>query len=602
MKKKILKIILISIGILILMPFLIIGFYRLFPARIHNQTVSGISLGFLPFAPSQVREVGLLIRDEVWSGEIFIPQQLVVLPWVSLEIQPGTMVKFKHSRDYKNPLRGGLVISGEIKAIGTPDRQIWFTSVAPDPINGDWEAIYIENSKKENIFKYVIVEYAKLGINFFASSGTVSNSIIRWINSECIYMERSNPVIEYNTIYNCGYNGIAMEQFNYDVKIRYNKISNNLYNTGIHGEATKAEIEGNIVKNSKFGITFDDFSEAVIKNNLIENNREEGIHLINSSKGEIYFNKIVGSEIGIHCGGGGSQAVVKNNEISNNQSDFLIPEDLCQAELENNQGKITIQEPVFDYQDIKKTDLGYCPGDPNDKYNYVYQAEDETRRVIKKIVGGMPISFGWSLGWDGKYLWKFKKAGCCELLKIDPTNGEIVESFENPGIAQDHGIAFDGKSLWINDFSALKVFEVSPKTGKVLSSFNIPWQGGGASGIAWDGEFLYLVPWPPDPNKSQLYKIDREGNLVDTVRLKGVSGQTITFDGEYFWLAECGQWVCKVDKEGNLKGKIYAAAEGTWAMAHDGKYLWTLQRTNENWQDPKVYQIEILNDTILLEK
>jgi len=430
----------------------------------------------------------------------------------------------------------------------------------------------------------------------------ISHSIIRWVNSECIYMERSNPVIEYNTIYNCGYNGIAMEQFNYDVKIKYNKIFNNLYNTGIHGEATKAEIEGNIIKNNKFGITFDDFSEVIIKNNLVEGNEKEGIHLINNSKGEIYFNKIAGSEIGIHCGGGGSQVIAQNNEIFNNQFDFLTPKETCQAELENNQEKITIQEPVFDYRDIKKTDLGYCPGDPNDKYNYIYPAEDETRKVIKKIVGGMPISFGWSLGWDGKYLWKFKQAGCCDLLKIDPETGKIIDSFENPGIAQDHGIAFDGNNLWINDFSALKVFEVSPETGKILSFFDIPWEGSGASGITWDGEFLYLISWPPDPRECYLYKVDREGNLIDTIRIKGVSGQAITFDGKYFWIGECGQWICKIDKEGHLIGKIYAVAEGTWAMAHDGKYLWTLQRTNENWQDLKVYQVEILNDSILLKK
>ena len=596
MLKKILKIFLICLGVLILIPFLFFGFYTLFPAKIHNQTVKGFSADFLP-SPPEAKGTGIILRNEVWSGEIFVSRYLVVLPWVTLKIQPGTVVKFKHSRDYKNPQRAGLVVDGgRLEAIGTPDQQIWFTSDAKDPINGDWDMIVISNSKKENIFKYVILEYAQLGINFWTSSGTVSNSIIRWINSECIYMERSNPLIEYNTIYNCGYNGIAMEQFNYDVKIRYNKIFNNLYNTGIHGEATKVEIEGNIIENNKFGITFDDFSEVVIKNNLIKDNKEEGVHLINNSKGEISFNKIVGSEIGVHCGGGGSQAIIKNNEISDNQSNFLIPEGLCRVELENNQGKITTKEPVFDYSDIKKTDLGYCPGDSDDKYAYIYQAEDETRRIIKRIVGGMPISFGWSLGWDGKYLWKFKQAGCCELLKIDPVSGEIVKSFENPGIAQDHGIVFDGKSLWINDFSALKVFEIDPDSGEVKSFFKIPKMGSGASGIAWDGEYLYLVSWL---EQNKLYKVDKKGKLIGILKLKGPAGQTITFDGQYFWVAPCDQWICKYDKEGNLRGKIYAAAEGTWAMAHDGKYLWTLQRTNENWQDPKVYQIEIFDDSLL---
>jgi len=241
--------------------------------------------------------------------------------------------------------------------------------------------------------------------------------------------------------------------------------------------------------------------------------------------------------------------------------------------------------------------LGYCPGNPNDRYPYIYSAEDETRRIIKKIVGGIPISFGWSLGWDGKYLWKFKHAGAGDLMKIDPQSGEIIVFFENPGIAQDHGIAFDGQSLWINDFSTLKVFEVSPATGKILSSFDIPEMGSGASGITWDGQYLYLVSWL---EQNKLYKVDKKGNLIGILELKGLAGPTITFDGEFFWVADCGPCICKYDTEGNLRGKIYAVAEGTWAMAHDGKYLWTLQRTNENWTDPKVYQIEILDDSVLL--
>ena len=547
---------------------------------------------------SNTTRMGTIYEDEIWSGEILVTGIVTVPKGVTLTIEPGTVVKFKHCRDYKGLCsRPGLMIRGGIlKAIGTPGQQIWFTSDAKEPINGDWEAISIDDSKNENIIKYAIVEYALLGIRFWTSSGTVSNSIIRWINSECIYMERSNPVIEYNTIYNCGYNGIAMEQFNYDVLIRYNKVIDNYYNTGIHGEATKATIENNIIRNNKFGITFDDYSEAVIKNNLIENHSGHGLHFYVSSKGNLVSNKIINNAIGIVCSQGESELIAHNNDISENQIDFQIDENTCQTDLKNNQGEVAVQELIFNYRDLKKTDLGYCPGDPEDKYLYIYPAEDETRRVIKKIVGGIPISFGWSLGWDGKYLWKFKHAGGGELIKIDPESGEIVAVFANPGTAQDHGIAFDGKSLWINDFSALKVFEVSPETGKILSSFEIPEMGSGASGIAWDGNYLYLVSWL---KQNKLYKVDRGGNLIGILELKGPVGQTVTFDGQYFWVAPCGPWICKYDKLGNLKGRIYAVAEGTWATAHDGEYLWTLQRTNENWQDPKVYQIEIINDSLI---
>ncbi|MFH1966780.1 MAG: hypothetical protein ABII95_02855, partial [Patescibacteria group bacterium] len=121
--KKFLKFFLISLGILILTPFLIIGFYELFPAKIHNQTVSGFSAGFLSNL-LKVNVTGILFRDQVWSGEIYVSGPLVIVPWVTLKIEPGTVVKFKHSRDYKNPLRGGLIIKGTLQAIGTPEQPI----------------------------------------------------------------------------------------------------------------------------------------------------------------------------------------------------------------------------------------------------------------------------------------------------------------------------------------------------------------------------------------------------------------------------------------------------------------------------------------------
>lgn len=48
-------------------------------------------------------------------------------------------------------------------------------------------------------------------------------------------------------------------------------------------------------------------------------------------------------------------------------------------------------------------------------------------------------------------------------------------------------------------------------------------------------------------------------------------------------------------------GEIYAASEGTWYLSWDGQYLWATQRTNENWQDAKLYQIEIIDTTIIPE-
>ena len=436
-------------------------------------------------------------------------------------------------------------------------------------------------------------------------------------------MERSDPVIESNTIYGTGYNGIAMEQFN-DVIIRNNKIVDN-QGAGIHGEATRAVIENNIIRNSKTGITFDDHSEAILRSNLIENIRAEGLHFFVSSTVELSSNEIRDNGIGISSFG--SRLIVNNNDICNNTKNIDISSmqevDLRQnwwgstsrADIEEkidsdtqvsfepflDEESVDIQELVFDYQDVKETELGYIPGDPEDKYPYIYADEDETRRVVRRICGEQEgfgeYGFGWSLAWDGGHLWRSRHAGSADLAKIDPETGEIVASFENPGIAQDRGIAFDGQHLWVNDFTARRVFELDPETGEILSFFDIPEMGSGSSGIAWDGQYLYLVNWL---NLNELYKVDKEGNLIDIIKLETEGGPSITFDGQYFWTSPAGKGIRKFDRQGKLVGEIYATAFGGEAIAHDGEYLWVLHRTQELWGDPKLYKIEVINDQILL--
>ena len=127
--------------------------------------------------------------------------------------------------------------------------------------------------------------------------------------------------------------------------------------------------------------------------------------------------------------------------------------------------------------------------------------------------------------------------------------------------------------------------------GKVISSFLIPDVTGGAKGITWNGEYLCIMGWA----SPFIYIVDQNGTLVESISVGGVGGG-ITWDGEYFW-APGGRGIAKISREGQIIGSIYAASEGTWDLAWDGKYLWATQRSNENWMDAKLYQIEIIDIT-----
>ena len=72
----------------------------------------------------------------------------------------------------------------------------------------------------------------------------------------------------------------------------------------------------------------------------------------------------------------------------------------------------------------------------------------------------------------------------------------------------------------------------------------------------------------------------------------------LLWTGNYFWTIGGPRGLVKLSKDWKVFGSIYPPAEGVWAMAWDGKYLWCLMRTSEMWDDPKIYKVEILDDSL----
>jgi len=90
-----------------------------------------------------------------------------------------------------------------------------------------------------------------------------------------------------------------------------------------------------------------------------------------------------------------------------------------------------------------------------------------------------------------------------------------------------------------------------------------------------------------------IHQMNREGDLVNTIELEQ-GGGGITWDGGHLWIPGGGK-ILRYDSKGHPRGWIYAASEGTWDLTWDGQYLWATHRTNEDWQDDKIFQLEILS-------
>lgn len=576
-----------------------------------------------PAPPSPHLKAGMIAHDETWSGEILITDTVVVLKGVTLTIGPGTIVKFKHYRGYREPWRRlSLVIRGTLRAVGTPDKRIWFTSDAEDPINGDWSMIRFKDASGETIIKYAVIEFDQHGLNLWHSSFTISHCIVRWNNWEGIYLESyCAPIIEYCMIYENGYNGIAMERFN-TATVRYNTVMRSGTN-GIHVDASHAIIEHNvIVENRANGVSVDDNGEIEVSYNTIARNNDAGI---GGGEGEnninAFFNNITENNIGVYCPQYATLFVNNNNVYGNLYEGFNVKDSRVSADARNNWWGTTDEEVVrdkirdpsgvvdyepillaevvenpatgeeitsdidYDYEDLRRVELGYIPGDPKkDRYLYVYP-DDETRRILNKI--GRDLGLTWSVTWDGECIWTATLWGM--VYQLDPDTGEVLKFFRVP-LPQPWGMTWDGEHLWINDFAEIKIYEIDPDDGTVIDSFQIPGLVGGYKGLTWDGQYLYALGWATPT----IYKFDRSGNLIGTITVEGWVGGGLAWDGECFWAPGGGRGICKIDTYGRIVGEIYAASEGTWDMTWDGRCLWATQRTNENWFDDKIFQLEIL--------
>ena len=502
---------------------------------------------------------GTLTSDEYWSGEIYVDGTVIVPEGVTLTIEPGTKILFKHDRNYKTFNRGSLLIDGgTIKAIGTKEDMIWFTSDAEDPINGDWAGITVKNSNNSE-FRYVIIEFGVMGIMQFDSSVPVTDSIVRWINAEGLYAERSSPSFERNLLYENGYHEIALEQFNTGVQIRHNTFHNGGGGWAIHTEKTESNVEGNYFYN---------YPQLVVTAGMESNMTAIGNRFYDTPGNAIRLN-------------GGSTGVTTPNEYN-------------------------VMGPIYelDIEDTVDKSLGYIPGSPEDQFPYVYDEEDETRRVVNKV--GEDLKFGWALEYADGSLYRFSLGSgqvgqSLDFIKINPETGDYVR-YGNDVIMNPRGLIYDGQHFYVNDFSLLKIykFEIDGNYIKILDSFDIPdKEKGGTMGMTSDGTFLYLR----SRDGKKVYQLTKDGTVVEEIYFQNSIAQAIVWTGEHFWtFSGCSKGICKWTKGGELVGEIYPAADGTWAMAwepfEDGGYLWTIQRTCENWNDPKIYKIEILDDSL----
>ncbi|MFY9705888.1 MAG: right-handed parallel beta-helix repeat-containing protein, partial [Desulfobacterales bacterium] len=160
------------------------------------------------------------------SGEYF--QKLTLEPGVEVRFDPGTGLYI--GKDYS----GSYGYYGALKAQGTAEAPILFTSNSTSALPGDWKGIYFRNPSKdpEVLLEHCIIEFG----------GHTNNANI--------YLNNAKPTLRYNTIRNSSHSGIYVN------------------GTGSNGAA----INCNNLKDNHFGVyTVSDARPAITGNNFLRN-------------------------------------------------------------------------------------------------------------------------------------------------------------------------------------------------------------------------------------------------------------------------------------------------------------------------------------------
>lgn len=165
-------------------------------------------------------------------------------------------------------------------------------------------------------------------------------------------------------------------------------------------------------------------------------------------------------------------------------------------------------------------------------------------------------------------VWAVTKGPDRTLLKIDPRQQSIVQSFPVPGGTA--GVRAGLGGLWLTDPSEGRLLRLDPATGKTLAS--VP-TGAGARFLAiGEGDV-----WVQNNGDGTVTRVDAKTNrAVATIRVDDgpVQGGDLAVGGGFVWARVSGALVAKIDPRTNVVTARYGPACGSGSVAADDQALW----------------------------
>lgn len=271
-------------------------------------------------------------QDTVWSGEVLVDGILTVAAGITLEIRPGTTVRFtRFDSNGDNIGEHELFVQGRILALGEAAAPIRFVSAQPHPRPGDWGAINMMASEEENRFVHCRFEGAYRGFHAHFARARLDDCDFTGNVRAVQFQEAQVELHRCRLVDNCnglqfrdsrvtladvevrgGYWGVRAVQS--EVTMRDCRIRANLVNganlrdctltmngcrivgnrRGLYLQQGTATVEGSeFVGNSEHGIYLED-CQVTLRGNLLAGNGRAGLKWL-AARGELRGNRFAGN-------------------------------------------------------------------------------------------------------------------------------------------------------------------------------------------------------------------------------------------------------------------------------------------------------------------
>lgn len=172
--------------------------------------------------------------------------------------------------------------------------------------------------------------------------------------------------------------------------------------------------------------------------------------------------------------------------------------------------------------------------------------------------------------------------GCAGNLGAIP--GDVILSFPTPAGCPS-GLAWDGQFLWLADWKEARLYKINPGSGEVVQS--IPAPGFRPQGLAWGNGRLYVSDIQTFVNEYQagiVYVMDPQTGKVETsYTTPGPSPRDVGFDGRYLLLVDDKEdRIYKLNPDdGTTIASFDAPEKNSQGVCFDGKYIWISDRIRD---------------------